>query len=270
MDFDIIDFEEDVIKLSYNKPVLVDFWAPWCGPCKIIGPVLERLAQNAQGSWELRKLNVDENQDLATAFQVRSIPTVKLFIEGEVVNEFAGALPEVQIEKWLKDNIPSEEDHAVEQAEQWMQEGKTKKAVTLMEKILKEQPDHAKAAFMLGQVYLFDHPEKALDYLKVAEMAPEFLDQAIYLKKIPELISLARRPDQLEDHPVKPAFLEGLKGLADQHIDLALQKFIEVIMKYKAYHNELAREACIAIFFYLGPQHDLTRKYRRRFDMALY
>jgi putative thioredoxin len=92
MGYDVRDFEKDVRVRSRQVPVLVDFWAPWCGPCRTLGPVLERLAASAQGRWDLVKVNTEDNDELAKAFDVRSIPAVKLFHHGDVVDEFVGAL----------------------------------------------------------------------------------------------------------------------------------------------------------------------------------
>lgn len=94
-------FREDVIETSHKKPVLVDFWAPWCGPCRILGPTLEKLARESKGAWRLVKINSDKHPDLTRRFGVRGIPTVKAFVDGEVVDEFVGAMPEPELRRWL-------------------------------------------------------------------------------------------------------------------------------------------------------------------------
>lgn len=95
---------QEVIQKSHDKPVLVDFWAPWCGPCRVLGPTIERVAKDTKGAVRLVKINVDVHQSLAQRFQVQGIPAVKLFRNGEVVAEFAGAMPEPQLRQWLDEH----------------------------------------------------------------------------------------------------------------------------------------------------------------------
>lgn len=99
-------FQEAVIETSHRKPVLVDFWAPWCGPCRVIGPTLKRLAQESKGAWRLVKINTDSFPDLSRQYRIQSIPAVKLFYQGQVIGEFVGALPEHQIRRWLQEHLP--------------------------------------------------------------------------------------------------------------------------------------------------------------------
>lgn len=91
MAYDIVDFQKEVIDASFEKPILVDFWAPWCGPCRVLGPVLEKLAVEESDKWTLAKVNTDENQEVSMQYGIRGIPAVKLFVDGNVVNEFTGA-----------------------------------------------------------------------------------------------------------------------------------------------------------------------------------
>lgn len=267
---DVTDFGKEVIEESYKIPVLVDFWAQWCGPCRILGPTLEKLAKQAEGRWILRKLNVDEHQDISLKYQVRGIPAVKLFKNGNVIAEFTGALPEIQVSNWLKSNIPSENDDKAGRALLFLENGNLPKAKALLEDILKNEPNHAISAFFLGKILLFNEPDSAMKYFSVSEKNPEFLTESVYFKKLAQLISSGRKKENFADSPVKGIFLDGIDALTKREFSRALEKFIEVIMKNKNYENESAREACIAIFYYLGQDHELTKRYRRRFDMALY
>jgi putative thioredoxin len=99
-------FQTEVLDKSHEKPVVVDFWAPWCGPCRVLGPTIDRLARESQGRWRLVKVNSDKHPDLVRRYGVRGIPAVKLFHGGDVVAEFTGALPEPAISRWLDEHLP--------------------------------------------------------------------------------------------------------------------------------------------------------------------
>lgn len=105
MAYEVTNFVTDVITRSHEVPVVVDFWAPWCGPCRMLGPVIEKLASEADGKWGLVKVNTDDNQNIAAQYQVRGIPNLKMFVNGEPVSEQVGALPEPILKEWIENRL---------------------------------------------------------------------------------------------------------------------------------------------------------------------
>jgi len=270
MAYEINDFQKEVIERSFKLPVLVDFWAEWCGPCRMLAPTLERLAEKHQGKWALAKVNTDMHQDVAQKYSISSIPAVKLFIDGEVADEFLGALPEPQIELFLKKAIPSEHREQVRAAADLVAAGKIGEAKPMLEAVLQAEPDHTKAAVLLAQAELYTDPKKAQDLVRHIEADSEFFEQVSSIREFSRLFEIAADTSQLPAGDGKEAYILAIDGLKNQHFDLALEKFIEVVRNDRYYNDDSARKACIAIFKYLGETHEVTRKHRKVFNRALY
>lgn len=146
------DFVHDVVEKSKEVPVVVDFWAEWCGPCRSLGPVLERLATEAAGSWVLAKVDVDANPRLAQSFGVQGIPAVRAWRDGKEVAEFVGALPEHQVREWLAQLGPSPAEITLGEAEIALERGEDHKARPLLEAVLKDEPGNARARTLLERI----------------------------------------------------------------------------------------------------------------------
>jgi putative thioredoxin len=268
MEYEIEDFQADVIERSGTVPVLVDFWAEWCGPCRILGPVLERLAERQSGRWVLAKVNSDVHGDIAARYGVQGIPAVKLFVDGEVVREFTGALPEREVERWLSEALPDPHRKSLEAARESMRLGDFRGARSLLEELLRTEPSNAGARVLLAEIRLRDDPARAAELVEPIEPSSDEYSMADAIRTI----SALPREDAgaLPEHPARQPYLLAMEELRAGDFDPALQHLIEALRKDREYHDGKARKAVLAVFRLLGDQHEITRRHYRSFSSALY
>lgn len=266
MESDIKDFNKDIIDRSKSIPVLVDFWAEWCAPCRILGPVLERLAEKYKNRFILVKVNTDKNPEIAARYGIRGIPNVKLFVDGTVSDEFTGALPEQAVEQWLKKALPGKNAREIEKARELLNNGEDEKANALLQKLLITQPDNTQIKLLLAKSVLFTDYKTAEKLAIDSEMDTEHTELIESIKTIAHLFSLNGSNGSGADLEYKSA----INGLKHKNFDLALQKFIDVIKTDRTLDDDGARKACIAIFKLLGEDNEITLKHRRDFGSALY
>ena len=270
MSYEVNDFQSDVIDASTDEPVLVDFWASWCGPCRQLSPVLESLAEEAE-AWTLVKVDVDENGAAAQQYGVRGIPAVKLFVDGEVEAEFTGVKPEHQIRDWLDEHLPSEEKSRIEKARQALNAGDHEEAEHLLWPVLEDNPNHDEAQVLMARALAFKDPARAEVLADAAEVSDPTLRQMREgVKTVIHLHELADDPSALPEDGVKETYVSALEALDNQDIETALEHFIDVVRTNRDYDDDGARKACIALFTLLGEEHPITKEHRRTFDMALY
>lgn len=270
MSYEVDDFQTDVIEASQDAPVLVDFWAPWCGPCRQLSPVLESLAETQDG-WTLVKVNVDDNGAAAQKYGVRGIPAVKLFVDGDVTAEFTGVKPEHQVRNWLEENLPSEEKSRIEEAKEALSEGNHQEAEHLLWPVLENNPDHDEAQVLMARALAFKDPKRSQALAEAAEVTdPTLRQMRESVETISRLVELAEDPSPLPKDSVKETYVDGVQALADKNFDVALENFIDVVRTNRDYDDDGARRACVALFTLLGEKHPVTKEYRRTFDMSLY
>ncbi len=258
-----LNFEEDVLMRSQEIPVVVDFWAPWCGPCQVLGPVIEELANEAKGTWELVKVNTDEQQQVSTQYGIRGIPAVKMFYMGEVIAEFTGALPKYQIEHWLDEHLPNEQRDRLKSIQAQLFTDEHEAGVQSLEKLLEESSGMEEAELWLAAATVGEHPERAQHALHHTHKLFELGES---VKSLAELMQCKEEaPEKLGEK------LEAARqALKTYQYEAAIQALIQATMLNKGFCNELPRRASIALFKVFGDKHPLTKKYRRQFDMALY
>lgn len=259
------NFDREVIEKSFDKPVLVDFWAPWCGPCRVLGPVIEQIAEEQADRWELVKVNTEEEIELAERFQIRSIPNVKLFYKGQVIGEFLGALSKTAIETWLSDHLPDDRIEAFNALLEAFKNDNSASNLAAIEDFVAQHPDLKQPALILAKILVFTEPEKATALVEDIYMGDKLYDEAQDIIVLAELMN--HEPD---DQPVAQALQRAKTAIQEDDLEVALQAVIDATTINKSYQDDLPRKAAIAMFRLLGNQHELTKKYRWRFDMALY
>jgi len=257
-----MDFKTAVIEKSFEKPVVVDFWAAWCGPCRILGPVIEKLAAEQADKWELVKLDTEEDYEVAEQYNIQSIPNVKMFYKGEVVSEFAGALPRTAIERWLEENLP---DNRKESLALILSRLNGAGGLSELEAFAAQNPDIAEARVALARKLVFSQPERAAALVQDIHLGDKLAEQAEDLRTLAELMSF-----QPDDSTAGQLLREAQQALRKKDNETAIKNIIEAASADKDYADGLPRRAAIALFRIWGPQDELTKNYRWRFDMVLY
>jgi len=268
MNYEVKDFQKDVIEKSFDKPVLVDFWAEWCAPCRMLGPIIEKFAEENKEEWLLVKVDTDKNQEVAMRYGVRGIPNVKLFRNGEVINEFTGALPEPAIKEWLKKSIPSKFADRIEQAKVLLKNRNISDAKIILEDIHSGDINNSEVRILLAKILLFDDQKEALRLVQNVDGNLNNIEQAEAISTLAELLN--RDKNSFPDSGVNEKYLSAIADIQRKDFDSALTKFIDVIRADRSYDDDGARKICIAIFKYLGEDNEITIKYRRDFGSALY
>ena len=261
---DMTNFLQDVIDRSFEKPVVVDFWAPWCGPCRVLGPVLEQLAEEQSERWALVKINSDDEFELAQQYQVMSIPNVKMFYQGKVVAEFAGALPRQSVVNWLNQYLPNNRQGALQAILEQLDAGNPEAAADLAA-FVHDNPDMMEARFTLAGLKVFSDPAGAAALVEGVPMGHEYFDVAEDIRTLARVLQCAGN-----GVPVAQVLAGAGQAAREGRLEQAIEQLIEAVSIDKTYADGLPRKAAIALFRILGPQHELTKAWRRRFDMALY
>lgn len=268
MGYDLADFEQDVLQRSRDVPVLVDFWAPWCGPCRNLTPVLESLASQAQGRWTLVKINTEEHPQLAASFDIASIPNVKLFHHGQPIAEFLGARSASEIHRWLEEHLPSPLAAQLDQAAELIDLGQLDQAALILDHILAAEPGRAAARLLRAEILLTQHPHDVPALLDPIPAEAEETTHAEALRLI--AATAARTPESLPDSPVRPHLLAAIAALRQRDWDQALTSLTEVVERGRHDPEGLAASTGKALFRYLGIRHPVADRHYRRFSGALH
>ena len=268
-----------VMETSFKVPVLIDFWASWCQPCQVLMPVLAKLAEEYEGKFLLGKLNTEDEQEIAAQHGIRSIPNVRLFRNGQPVDEFLGALPEGAVREFIDRHVARESDTTVQQARDKLAAGDVDSAIALLNETREADPDNPRVvlALAVAQATAGDvtAAEATLDGLPANEQSkPEVtaLRSHLYFEgrvadapAAPELESrLANDPD---DHEAR--FQLALRKVVEQDYDTAMELLLELIKKDRSFGDDAGRNTLLKVFELLGDDPRIGQ-YRRRMATMLY
>jgi len=266
-----LNFEYEVIAYSRNVPVLVDFWAEWCQPCKTLGPLLEKIVAEAGAGLRLAKVNIDQNPNLAIQHGVRSIPTVKAFIDGQVAGEFSGLQPEQRLREFISRlTPPGPLDLEIEKGQGLLAGGSWSEAEGVLRKALEQRPDSAAVQLGLAKTLLAQNqPEEALELLKTIPSGREYNQAQIILPFANSLLGL--KHDLLpEETNLDAIFINSLRLASQAKYPLALDGMLDILRADKRYRGGLARQVILGILEIMGEEDEQTRAYRAELASVLF
>lgn len=276
-DVTLQNFEAEVI--NSPVPVLVDFWAPWCGPCRTLGPMLEKLEAEAGGTWKLVKVNVDENQELAAHFGVRSIPHVVAISDGQAVNQFVGVLPESQLRDFINTLGPSEGEVAVQNAEELAAAGDREGAKAAWQAALAAAPEDDANRLAYIKFLLDDDAIDAAE-AEFGRLTPRGQQEDGYAAlrtRLDAMKGLDALPDGADLKALveaEPANLAARLDLAKvliarREYEAALVQLMEIVRRDRGFEDDIGRKTMLSVFELMADSPEVVSKWRRQLSTAL-
>lgn len=265
------DFEYEVLSYSQNVPVVVDFWAKWCQPCKTLSPMLERLTEEANGAFRLARVDVDENPNLALRYGVRSVPTVKAISQGQVLAEFAGLQPELRVRDFLARLAPpSESALALEKANSLLAAQEWAEAETIYRSLEEQNPSQAPVLLGLVKALLAQGKSSEAAFILLYFPASREFNAAQAVRPLADAM-VKYEKNELPDETDLDATFRGSIRLAIRGNHLAaLDGLLEILRQNKRWRQDKARLVFLAILELLGPDDPDAKQYRNELAMVLF
>ncbi len=263
-------FEQEVLLRSHQVPVVVDFWASWCGPCRTLGPILERLAIERGGDFYLARVDVDQNPGLAIRYGVQGIPAVKGFVNGQVKAQFVGAQPEPVVRRFIERLVPDERDQVVQEGMSLLATHHWAEAERAFRQVYQADDTNAKAALGLLKSLLMQG--KGLEAVRVLERFPSGPEWAMAQKLRPLARALAEveQKDPYPDDPREAEFYQALRLIRRGNLPAGMDGLLDLLRQDKNYRQGEPKAIMLAIFELLGDQDQLTRQYRSELASVLF
>lgn len=270
------DFEYEVLAFSSQMPVVVDFWAEWCIPCRTLGPILERLAEAGEGAFRLAKVNVDQNVNLARRYNVRSIPAVKAFRDGQLVSEFTGNQPEPRVEAFIAALAPTRTALALEKGQSLLQLEQPESAELAFREVLEENPEHPAA--LLGLVRSLLLQARGGESLFLLHNFPDSRELASAQRITPLAEALVEaQSDEVQERlfeydldPLEAAYFNALRLFERGFTPAALDGLLDILRQDKHYRDDQVRKVVLGVLEILGDENPLAVEYRKELAMIIF
>lgn len=263
-------FELEVLNYSFRSPVVVDFWAHWCVPCRVLEPLLYENALEAEGRFRLARVNVDENPKLAERLKVRNLPAVKTFIDGRIISEFTGVLSETNLKDYLSNITPSQGDLSLEKGKSLLWDGLWSEAEETYKDFLQKNPNHPVAMLGLVKALLRQGKARDADLLLANFPASHEYTNARQLRPVVKAYLRIQSPSLAKDSPLEAAYQNGLRLAMKGNILSALDGFLDILRKDKAFRNDEVKDVYLGMLELLGEFHPDVRQYRSDLSNVLF
>jgi putative thioredoxin len=268
LDVHLADFQAAVLDESRTRPVVVDFWAPWCGPCKSLKPILEKLAAEYGGKFRLAKVNADDNQALSQQYGVRGIPAVKAFVNGEMVDEFSGALPEAEVRAFLDRLIPGPADALRAQAAAARTAGDQGAALQLLAEASKQDPQHLGVRLDAAEIML--DLSEADEARRLIGSVPDDADPRVpQLKARLQFLGAAGADEAAlqariaaDGNDLEARLALANLAIAGQRYEEGMEHLLEIVRRDRGFQDDIGRKTLLSVFNLLGGG-ELVSRYRR-------
>jgi len=271
IDVNEVDFEYEVLAYSQNTPVLVDFWAPWCQPCKILSPMLESMAQEAAGAFRLARVDIDQNPNLALRYGVRSIPTVKAFTGGQVAGEFVGIIPEERLREFIgKITPPSQQQLLQEKADSILKLGQWVQAEQLYRELIEQSGDLPASLLGLSKSLLLQNKNtEALNILRNFP-ASRLYNTAELIRPYAEDVAALGKDELPKDSDLDAAFQTAIRLASRGNLEAAMDGLLDILRRDKNYRHGRARQVMLSLLELMGEENPQTRSYRSELASVLF
>ncbi|MGB9094125.1 MAG: co-chaperone YbbN [Gallionella sp.] len=274
------DFEQQVVEASFKQPVVIDFWAPWCAPCKVLKPILEKLADEYGGKFKLAKVNSDENPEISARYAVRGIPSVKAIVDGKVVNEFTGALPEGAVRDWLDKIIPSPAEELRREAQQLAAAGDVDGALQRLAEATELDPNDEWVRVDAAELLLAQHNAEGAQQLLDTLQDIDILKDARVLQ-LKAQVRLAEMKSEGDSEATLAAAVNANENDLEARLKLAnvliaanraaegMEQLLEIVRRDRKFKDDIGRRTLLDVFNLLGGQGELVATYRRKLAALL-